>query len=337
MTALTMLRVHVDLNALARYADDRSWTKRTRDGRESDAGFDEGRALHHVLDESFGPGTLRPFRLMAPRDKTLGSIYAYTTQTEAGIRDAVSAAAPPEAARILGLDRFEFKAMPTAWTTGRRLGFDVRIRAIVRIKGELPNPRHPSKPYKSGSELDAFFVEALRKFPGSRPVMIDGEATPSGMLEAGRTREAVYRDWLAARFGAAATLDPEQSTMQKFHRSRIARAGGSLEGPDVVFHGTLTITDPVAFAGLLANGIGRHKAYGYGMLLLRHPERRAPAAWIIGRHHAQRPPRTGNRAYPPQGSSRIDLVVARRSHRRGWHAAVCSRRCRSAQRRVAKR
>ena len=35
--------------------------------------------------------------------------------------------------------------------------------------------------------------------------------------------------------------------------------------------GTLTITDPVEFGSLLANGIGRHKAYGYGMLLLRPP------------------------------------------------------------------
>jgi CRISPR system Cascade subunit CasE len=278
MTALTMLRVPVDLNALARYADDRSWTKRTRNGHENDAGFDEGRALHHVLDEAFGPGALRPFRLLSARDEARGSIYAYTSQTEVEIRDALSAAAQPEATRILSLDRLDFREMPAIWTTGRRLGFDVRIRAIVRIKGELPNPRHPSKPYQPGSELDAFFVEAQRNHPNSRPAIVDGEAMPSGILAAGRTREVVYRDWLAARFGDAAMLDPEHTTMQKFHRTRVARAGGFLEGPDAVFHGALTITDPVAFAGLLANGIGRHKAYGYGMLLLRHPERRAPAA-----------------------------------------------------------
>ncbi|MEQ1695260.1 MAG: hypothetical protein ABL901_05395 [Hyphomicrobiaceae bacterium] len=77
MTILTMLRVPVDLNALARYADDRSWTERSNNGHESDAGFDEGRALHHVLDEAFGPGTLRPFRWMAARDATHGAVYAY--------------------------------------------------------------------------------------------------------------------------------------------------------------------------------------------------------------------------------------------------------------------
>ena len=35
--------------------------------------------------------------------------------------------------------------------------------------------------------------------------------------------------------------------------------------------GVLTITDPDAFAQLLARGVGRHRSYGYGMLLLRPP------------------------------------------------------------------
>jgi CRISPR system Cascade subunit CasE len=53
----------------------------------------------------------------------------------------------------------------------------------------------------------------------------------------------------------------------------VQRNGRRIEGPDAVVHGTLTITDPVAFAGLLARGVGRHRSYGYGMLLLRPPQR----------------------------------------------------------------
>ena len=41
-------------------------------------------------------------------------------------------------------------------------------------------------------------------------------------------------------------------------------------------HGTMTVTDPAAFAQLLAHGVGRHRAYGYGMLLLRPANRPAP-------------------------------------------------------------
>ena len=47
----------------------------------------------------------------------------------------------------------------------------------------------------------------------------------------------------------------------------------SVEGPDAVMAGTLTVADPVAFAGTLGRGIGRHAAFGYGMLLLSAPGR----------------------------------------------------------------
>jgi CRISPR system Cascade subunit CasE len=43
------------------------------------------------------------------------------------------------------------------------------------------------------------------------------------------------------------------------------------EGPDAVMRGNLIVSDPAAFAQLLARGIGRHRAYGFGMLLLRPP------------------------------------------------------------------
>ena len=41
------------------------------------------------------------------------------------------------------------------------------------------------------------------------------------------------------------------------------------EGPDAVMRGNITVTDSDAFTRLLSHGIGRHRAYGYGMLLLR--------------------------------------------------------------------
>ena len=40
-------------------------------------------------------------------------------------------------------------------------------------------------------------------------------------------------------------------------------------GPDVVMQGRLRVSDPQAFAQLLARGVGRHRAFGFGMLLLR--------------------------------------------------------------------
>lgn len=276
MTVISMLHVPVSLDALARYADDRSWTRRRgKQGQEADASFDQGRALHHVLDEAFGPGRLRPFRLMAPRGKSRGAIYAYTTASKDELIDAFNSAAPPESSSILTIARLATKDMPDAWAKGRRLGFDVRVRPVMRVKGNLPVPRQPGKFYQKGHELDAFFVEAQRSWPDSRPrITSDGEGIPSGMILASRTREAVYRDWLAARLEGAAELDPARTTMTGFERAIVARDGHRTEGPDATFQGELTITDPAAFASLLAGGVGRHKAYGYGMLLLRQLKRR---------------------------------------------------------------
>jgi CRISPR system Cascade subunit CasE len=77
-------------------------------------------------------------------------------------------------------------------------------------------------------------------------------------------------------------LDREKSRMERFAR-RIAErrplkdqgnwTQTASEGPDATIHGELTVTNSEAFGRLLATGVGRHSAYGYGMLLLRPVER----------------------------------------------------------------
>ena len=63
----------------------------------------------------------------------------------------------------------------------------------------------------------------------------------------------------------------ESAELRSFQRTRAVRKlrARHSEGPDAVMRGVLTITDAAAFTALLAQGIGRHRAYGYGMLLLR--------------------------------------------------------------------
>lgn len=148
--------------------------------------------------------------------------------------------------------------MPASWRRGQRLGFDIRVRPVVRLA--KPVPAHvdlhdrPQPERRAGAETDAFLARVLRA---------------GGAM----TREAVYVDWLADRLAPAARLDGARLT--RFERSRAARSGVT-EGPDATLQGTLEIADPEAFAALLARGIGRHRAYGYGMLLLRAPGRPAP-------------------------------------------------------------
>lgn len=73
MSPLFLIRVPVAVNGLARWAGERGWIRR----RHREVGFDEGRALHHLADEVFGPGVLRPFRLLVAPRGTTGNLYGY--------------------------------------------------------------------------------------------------------------------------------------------------------------------------------------------------------------------------------------------------------------------
>ena len=138
--------------------------------------------------------------------------------------------------------------MPTEWQAGKRPGFEARIRPIIR------------KSRGSGceeAEIDAFQVKA--------------ETYPKGEMP--QCREQVYAEWLAGQLDriGGARLDAERTKLVSFQRTRAHRKlrARHTEGPDAVMRGVLTVADPAAFNKLLARGVGRHRAYGYGMLLLR--------------------------------------------------------------------
>ena len=258
MTVSNLVRVPIATDALARWAGERGWVRPHGRG----VAFDEGRALHHLVDEVLGPGALRPFRLLVPPRRTGGNLYAYSMLDAMALRTAARAHALPDHLNVLSPDQFESKPMPDVWRVGQQLGFDIRARPVRRLRRDLDTS---SGVIGKGAEIDAFLLEALRRHP----------TTPSGMEKDNRTREAVYLDWLADRLTPAATLDRPASRLVRFRRVRVARGDGGPEGPDATFHGTMTVTDPAAFAALLARGVGRHRAYGYGMLLLRPPNRPA--------------------------------------------------------------
>ena len=211
---------------------------------------DDGAVLHALLSGLFGKGVLQPFRLFAP-DRGSVALYAYADRAADALVDMARTVATPDMLDAVDLDRLRSKEMPEP-REGQRLGFDLRLRPVRRLT-EGGRVR----------ERDAFVAEAFR----------DHEGEPGGMAAKGRDREAVYRDWLAERL-AGATL--ETARLARFERSRVLRDGRALEGPDATLHGTLSVADPAAFSALLAQGVGRHRAYGYGMLLLRPPDAAVP-------------------------------------------------------------
>jgi len=101
------------------------------------------------------------------------------------------------------------------------------------------------------------------------------EASPEG----GATieRNIVYESWLSERLAPAAKLVDGRCHMTQFRRTRLRRSLHSkgrtraVEGPEALMKGRLQITDCDAFNAVLAKGVGRHSAFGFGMLLLSPP------------------------------------------------------------------
>lgn len=224
--------------------------------RKFAAKFDEGLALHHLLGETFGPAVLQPFRLKVAQKARFASLYAYAAQDAETLRQQAGASLIPDLAEVVDLARLRSIPRPIAtWAAGQRIGFDLRLRPVVRLASALSghNDTGAEVSFRKGAEVDAFLSAALRGTADSR--------------------EAVYLRWLAERLVPAAMLDPAATRLTSFQRTRILRDGRWLEGPDATIHGTLTIVDAAKFSDLLVKGIGRHRSYGYGMLLLRPPQR----------------------------------------------------------------
>lgn len=211
-------------------------------------GLDEGLALHHLLSETFGKSALQPFRLMVASGGKVGSLYAYAKADAEALRRVAEECAMPDALKACDLENLASKSMPEVWKRDRRLAFDLKARPVKRLM-------KPAGIFPKGAEVDAYLAEALRAAP---------QAPPRNERLA---REDVYREWLKERLGEAAQLDGAR--MVRYERHAILRGGQRREGPEVVWHGELRVLDSEKFAARLASGVGRHSAYGYGMLLLR--------------------------------------------------------------------
>ena len=250
-----LIHVSFSMRAFNRWVGDRGLIRR--------GAFDEGYALHVLLAAMFGKAVLQPFRVFASDRRPGAALYAYADVDDEALRHTAAAAAPPDCLAVIDPQKMRSKRMPPAFEPGRRLGFDIRLRPVRRLREDL-TASQPDQLLAKGAEVDAFRLEAIRRFPR-------GGADPgAAAAKNGVTRQSVYAEWFAERFGDAVTV--EQCNLVAFRRSRAIRGTGrGPEGPDATLHGTLTVSKPEVFARILRNGVGRHRAYGYGMLLLRPP------------------------------------------------------------------
>lgn len=251
---LHLVRLALDARALSAFA--------VANGASDDDG---GYAVHLALRHRFGAAAPQPFRVFA--DAPAGPYLLGYAADAAALGDAAALPAGDPLLDGVFPAAPQLRPMPETWREGARYGFEVRVRPVVRFGARIQAERRATEAAQADDnwwararEVDAW-VAALNR-PGADPEI---------------SRATAYADWLAARFDGIAEaerIEPRLFRRVRTRRSPHGRPGRrTVEGPEVVMAGTLAVRDPDGFARLLARGIGRHAAFGFGMLLLSPPGR----------------------------------------------------------------
>ena len=130
MATLQMIRAELNTQEFQRWMG----TRRLQDADH---------AMHCLLVECFGDLAPKPFRLIAPRTGSTSFLYGYGLAGADALREASAIYADPLQERILRASTLDSKPMPTVWQTGKRLGFDIRIRPVV------PPPQESLRSYRT--------------------------------------------------------------------------------------------------------------------------------------------------------------------------------------------
>lgn len=279
---LHMLHLPVDARRLFAFARDQGLAA----GRLRE---DTGYHLHALFAALFGPLAPRPFALPRPVGAGRGDparlpVLAYSARPLAELRDWADGFALPAVHRAVVWDDAADKPMPRRFPAGLVLGFELRACPVVRL-GRGATAKAP------GCEVDAYLaaLDAALGAAGEDAAAPGRRPGQPGWIDLDRA--GIYRDWLAARIAASGCAVPRAIHLVALRRTTVVRRGRRPDGaedparpvrpmerPEAVFSGLLEVTAPEAFTGWLGRGIGRHRAFGFGMLLLRPAAGRAGTA-----------------------------------------------------------
>ncbi|MGB4337483.1 MAG: type I-E CRISPR-associated protein Cas6/Cse3/CasE [Bacillota bacterium] len=239
MDPLYMLELRFDLIALHRFLHAQGLCG----GEDGDIGY----GIHAWLGAAFGELAPKPWRLLM-NGKRPPRILGYGPHDASVLTQRIVEFAEPTVLQVCPepAEMIASRPMPT-WDRGRRLGFQVLVCPVGRKSS-------------TGTEKDLFLIRA---------------DTCSG--NDGLSRETVYCEWAVRQFNDySVTVDSIRLSgfrLAKQVRQTQSRDGkrttSTLVRPQALLEGYLTVQEPDEFTSLLKRGIGRHRAFGYGMILLR--------------------------------------------------------------------
>jgi len=252
----------------------RFWQCLRHDGRPM-PDWDLGYAVHSALFGLFGPEHApKPFAVLpaAPGSHEIRVVGQWAGDAALVMERLGQRKSPWHQALLEPVKTYP---LPTAADlAGGTFGFVLHARPTVR-RHKIVHGR------EQDLELDAYQVECESREEGTR-----------------RSREEVYLAWLRTqleRDGACHVVQHPDAAgeaaaqtalvLRGWQLSPVYRKAGPVRGkegarrgmanimlPQADFAGRLMVDDADKFAALLARGVGRHRAFGFGLLLLRRGE-----------------------------------------------------------------
>ncbi len=232
MSKLYLMKADLDMVNLAKYAAEQHHS-------------DPDRTAHCLVTESFGRAQMpKPFVIKTRvTDGALkGTILAYTPLSTEELRAIAHHNQRLAHSAVLDPSTINTVGVPDQWVEGQSIHFEVRVRPTKRTSSREPqNPNTEQDIYLGSTENSS--------------------------------RAETYCQWLSQLMQRQGGLQPIPETMAMIHfaRRRVRRQNTSkwTAGPDATISGVGTVINPDRMKLALAEGLGRHKGYGYGMLLLR--------------------------------------------------------------------
>ncbi|GIX30345.1 MAG: hypothetical protein KatS3mg124_0817 [Porticoccaceae bacterium] len=231
MNPLYLVRIPVDPPRLMRFAHAHGITQEDETW---------GYTLHAWFAALFGELAPKPFRHLERRREVL----AYAKADASELLEHAQTYASPPAWQALDAAAMASKPMPSEWRTGKRLHIEVLACPVSR---------------KDDDEKDVY-LRALDRL---------GDGTPP--------RGEVYREWFTRQWQGAVQLEQVELLGMDAQSRLLRRDRGNgnrlkvIKRPWALFGAEAVILDPARFAERLARGIGRHRAFGFGMVLLAPP------------------------------------------------------------------
>ena len=259
MKQLHMIRLRVDPLSVMDIDDTKKLYRNVSD--DEMYAMDWGYLLHVYLKELFGNAAPKVFSADTNKIHDGIPVLGYTSADAKVLKKDSGEFANPRIWASVDWKSFASKPIPDTFRQGQRMHFSLRTAPVIRQHRKVAED---GSVIDERVEIDPFLREVSRADPNTR---LD--------------RFSIYRQWFLEKMKRDQGVKILDVAVTEFQlRKFVRRTGAKMVKdritkypvrPSVTFKGSLEIADLERFYQLLECGVGRHKTFGFGMMLLQRP------------------------------------------------------------------